>query len=449
MTFRKVAVLAFCFMPLQVAHAQAAGNGNLPGFATPAGFDDLSSLFRISVTVFSPSGPVVDTYGLDIADDTQNFLDPAVLSQRFGQNYQNNFAVQGVVDIRGLPAFGSYTANSTALQIRVPAFDEPNRPYVLTFNGQTREDSYAQFAAYFDDQDSAEGQRLLRLLLRALARYSPIDPVAGNPGSIQGSLARSGLDLSSGDSAIEQSAATGANAKDLPGDPWMVGGSFTTFSAGDRYSGQRFDGRIQRSFRLAEGGRSLLKFDMPFSYSETNGARAASLQLGVGAEFTVIDRRWSLEPRVGYAITASDKLGSIGHMGTASVTSRFVIDGVGRGRIAIGNMVGYMSTISTAFTGYDFDPAIRNTVLRNGVAYELPVKARALGRSLSVRGSYAMTNLLGTKVYANTFHEATLSVGVRGREEGVRNARDLIRFSINGAKAADYKSLTFGVGFRF
>ena len=442
---RNIIVVALSLATVQQAHAQAANNPNLP-----ANFESLQNLFRISVTVNAPGGPVTDSYGLDIADETQNFLDPAVLSQRFGQNYQNNFAVQGVVDIRGVVAFGSYAANSSTLQIRIPAFDEPNRPYILTFNGRTRADSFAEFDSYLDNEDDAEGQRLLRLLLRAFTRFSPIDPLAGNPGSIQGSLVRSGLDLSSGDSAVEQSASNaGGQGKDAPADPWMVGGSFTTFSAGDRYSGKRFDGRIQRSFRLAEGGRSLLKFDMPFTYSETNGARAASLQLGLGAELTVIDRRWSLEPRVGYAITASDKLGSVGHMASASITSRYVIDGVGRGRIVVGNMIGYMSTISTAITGYDFDPAVRNTVLRNGVAYELPVKARAIGRNLSIRGSYAMTNLFGTELYANTFHEATLSVGVRGREESIRNSRNLIRFNISGTKAADYKSLTFGVGFRF
>lgn len=432
--------------PWQLAHAQVIGDGG--NNTIPAEFQNLANLFRISVTVTAPSGPVTDTYGIDIADDTQNFLDPEVLAQRFGANYQDSFGVQGIVDIRGVQAFGGYAANSTTLQIRIPALDEPNNPYVLTFTGATRAESYAQFDEYFDNQDIAEGERLLRLLLRAFARLSPIDPLAGNPGSIQGSLLRAGLDLSVGDSAVEQSADR-EEGKDIPADPWMIGGSFTTFSAGDRYGGQRFDGRIQRSFRLAEGGRSLLKFDMPLSYSLTNGARSASIQLGVGAEMTVIDRRWSLEPRIGYAITASDQLGSIGHMATASITSRYVIDGLGRGRIVVGNMIGYMSTISTAFTGYDFDPRVRNTVFRNAVAYDLPVKARAAGRNLSIRGSYAMTNLIGTKLYANTFHEATLSVGVRGREESIRNARDLIRFSLNGTKAADYQSLTFGVGFRF
>lgn len=442
---RTVFAVVMSLATIQQAHAQAAGNPTVP-----ADFQTLQNLFRISVTVGTPGGPVTSNYGLDVADDTQNFLDPSALSQRFGQNYQDTFAVQGIVDIRGVLAYGSYAANSSTLQIRIPAFDEPNAPYVLTFNGQTRAESFAQFDSYLDNEDIAEGQRLLRLLLRAFTRFSPIDPLAGNPGSIQGSLVRAGLDLSSGDSAVEQSANNASGQrKEGPADPWMVGGSFTTFSAGERYSGKRFDGRIQRSFRLAEGGRSLLKFEMPFSYSETNGARAASLQLGLGAEFTVIDRRWSLEPRIGYAITASDKLGSIGHMASASITSRYVIDGLGRGRIVIGNMVGYTSTISTAFTGYDFDPAVRNTVLRNGIAYELPVKARAGGRNLSIRGSYAMTNLLGTELYANTFHEATLSVGVRGREESIRNTRDLIRFNVSGTKAADYKSLTFGVGFRF
>lgn len=441
MDFRTIWVAFAASLALPgVAVAQA-----LPPLPSQAQQDALLSLFRVAVAIQTPTGVFTDSYGIDRADVSKNFLDPNQLLTRYGSNYNDSYAVQGSLDFRGVQSFASYDANSTTLRLRVPAFDEPNAPYVLVFTGATRRDSYDQFKSYVSKSNIAEGLRLLRLLLAALSRQSPIDPLAGNPGSIQGALVRSGLDLSAGNSAIEQA----DTPKSAPGDPWMVGGAFTTYSVGSRYHGRRFDGRIQRSFRLSEGGRSLLKFELPISYSETNGARAASIQVGVGAEFPVVAGRWSLEPRAGYAITASDQLGSIGHMGSGSITSRYVLPHVGRGRVIIGNMVGYVSTLSTAFTGWDFDPGIQNTVIRNGVAYELPLKARAGGRNLSLRASYAVTNLLGSALYANTYHEVAVSFGVRGREDGARNSRDLIRVNVSGTKAGAYKSLTAGVGFRF
>ena len=99
------------------------------------------------------------------------------------------------------------------------------------------------------------------------------------------------------------------------------------------------------AFRMFEGGRALLKFDLPVSYSEVNGARAVTAQLAVGLEVPVIDQKWSLEPRVGYGITGSDQLGSVGHILSTSVASRFVLRNVGRGNVVIGNMVGYTQTL--------------------------------------------------------------------------------------------------------
>jgi hypothetical protein len=438
----KLASLSFATIPLLATPLHAQSQTSWNGFSE----SNLQNIFNLNVTISNGSTVTVsDSYGLNTARAFEDLMSPQMLSSRYGTAYTNSAAVQGILDIRGLPAYASYAANSPVFVLRVPAFDEGGVPYQLTFKGQTRTQSYDQFKQMLDDTSDAEAMDLVRRLLKALARYSPIDPLAGNPGSAQGSLVRSTLDLSTGNSAIENAGGT----KGTPGDPWMVGGSYTTFSSGSRYSGHRFDGQIQRSFRLSEGGRSLLKFEMPLSYSETNGARAASVQLGLGAEIPVVARRWSLEPRVGYALTASDQLGSIGHMAVGSISSRLVFDHIGRGRVVIGNMVGYSSTLSTAFTGYNFNPGLKNTILRNGVAYELPLKLRKGGRSLSVRGSYAMTNFFGAQLYANTFHEATLSFGVRGREEGPRAARDLIRLNISGTKAGAYQSLTAGLGFRF
>ncbi len=92
---------------------------------------------------------------------------------------------------------------------------------------------------------------------------------------------------------------------------------------------------------------------------------------------------------------------------------------------------------------------MKNWAFRNGLAYDLPLKFRGLGRNTSARVSYAMTNYAGDKLYYNTFHEVTLSLGLRGREESARNARDLIRLNMNLIKAGSYTSWSAGLGFRF
>lgn len=441
-TLGAVSALALCALA-PVAQAQTR-----PTAPTPAQLDQLNSLFRIGLTLGQPGGTTItDSYGVDVADDSQDFMSPEWLTARYGARYNDRLAVSGLLDFRGLPIYGFYDANSTVFRISVPALDAEGEVYQNRFVGATRQESYDLFNDYLDDIDGPEAERLVRLLLKSLARYSPVDPLAGNPNSIQGGLVRSSLDLSSGDSAIEQAANGGTNTA---GDPWIMGANYSGGSSGGgRYDFMRVDGRVSRSFRLSEGGRALLKFDMPISYSEVNGARAANAQLGVGVEFPLIAQRWSLEPRLGYGITASDQLGSLGHMISTTVASRFVLGGLGRGKLVIGNMVGYTSTMSTGFTGYNINPGLKNWAFRNGVAYDLPLKFRSFGRNASLRASYTLTNYAGDKLYYNKFHEMTVSLGIRGREESARDARDLIRLNLGLIKTGDYTSWSAGLGFRF
>lgn len=134
---------------------------------------------------------------------------------------------------------------------------------------------------------------------------------------------------------------------------------------------------------------------------------------------------------------------------STTVASRFVVGNVGRGRIVIGNMVGYTQTLGTGFAGYNINPGLKNWAFRNGLAYDLPLKFRGLGRNTSMRASYTFTNYAGDDLYFNKFHEFGLSLGLRGREESARNARDLIRLNLGLTKAKDYSSWSAGLGFRF
>jgi hypothetical protein len=352
-----------------------------------------------------------------------------------------------VFDLRGATALAGYQQNSPTLTISVvsPTGQVINRqdgtPCTFAFQGATRQASFDAFDEAIDDENTPTSQALLGCLGRAFTRFSPADPLAGNPNSLQASLTRNALDLTNGDSLIEE----GANTA---GDPWIIGATYTRGSAG-RFDIDRFDGRIQRGFRVLEGNRALLKFDLPINYARINRTKVYSAQLGLGLEVPVIAQRWSLEPRIGYGVVYSEDAGSVGHILQGTITSRYVLQGVGRGRLVIGNMIGYGQTLDPPGTNANINPDVKNISLRNGLAYELPLKMRVGGRLSSVRGSYAFTNYFGDDLRNNSFHEASLSFGLRGREESVRATRDLVRLNFNTVQAQGYQSYTAGLGFRF
>ncbi|MGJ3627489.1 hypothetical protein AB5I41_11930 [Sphingomonas sp. MMS24-JH45] len=166
----------------------------------------------------------------------------------------------------------------------------------FTYNGTSRQASFDQFDAAVDDENSPTSRALTSCLAGALVRNSPVDPLAGDPASLQSALARSSLDLTAGDSLIEEMGPdrmTGANAA---GDPWIIGATAGFGNAG-RFDVTKIDARIARGFRVFEGGRARLKFDLPISYTRINGTPAYSAQLGLGLELPV-SPNFSIEPRV-------------------------------------------------------------------------------------------------------------------------------------------------------
>lgn len=422
------------------------------GIPNPGNFQGLTAPFRIGVEVDNALNGFTAEQAFEqtTIDEIIDFLDPFELEQVIGTINANQAAVTGVFDLRGATAIGRYAQNGSALTIEFVAPDgsvidgSNGAPCSFTFNGATRQDSFDEFDALTDPEVNSTDPRssaIFACLYQSFSRFSPIDPLVGNPGSLQATLLRNAMDLSNGDSLIEQ-------GEGAPGDPWTVGMTYSSGNAG-RFDYERIDGRIQRSFRIFEGNRAQLKLDLPIQYSRIAGADNYSAQLGVGLEFPVIAKRWSLEPRVSYGAVYSENLGSVGHILQGSVTSRAVFDGIGRGRLVLGNMVAYSTTLSVPGLELRFNPDITNVSFRNGVAYELPLKARVGGRNSSLRASYTNTQLTGDDVRNNNFHEFTLSFGLRGREESVRATRDLIRFNVNAILANGFESFSAGVGFRF
>lgn len=418
----------------------------LPNFGN---YRELDRAFRVGIQVANQLNGFTQQASFDqnTIEDIQEFLDPSLIATVVGAQNANLGAISSVFDLRGATALGNYAQNSSTLTINIVS---PTGQLVtqrggaacsFTFTGATRQDAYNSFDEAIDDESTPTSQALLGCLGRSFSRFSPADPLAGNPNSLQASLTRGALDLTNGDSLVEE----GANTA---GDPWIIGATYTTGSAG-RFDISRFDARVQRSFRVFEGNRALLKFDLPVNYSKISGASVYSAQLGLGLEVPVIAQTWSIEPRVAYGAVYSADAGSAGHIIQGSLTSRYVVQGLGRGRLIVGNMVGYSQTLDAPGTDANINPDLKNFVTRNGLAYELPLKSRIGGRASSIRASYGFTHYFGDDLRNNSFHEASLSFGIRGREESVRATRDLIRFNLNAVQARGYSSYTAGLGFRF
>lgn len=435
-----------------VATIGTASGQTLPNYGN---YEALKKAFRVGVNVTNSLNGfnAQQSYDQDRIEDIDVALDPNELAPVIGAFNTQTASITAIFDIRGANGIGSYNQNSPVLTVRVVNDDgttfvnKNGESCAFTYNGTTRQESYDLLDAAIDDEGTLpDARRLTACLAGALVRNSPVDPLAGNPNSLQASLARSSLDFTSGDSLIEEMGPDGSGANSA-GDPWIIGATAGFGNAG-RFDVTKIDARIARGFRVFEGGRARLKLDLPFSYTRISGTPAYSAQVGMGLEVPV-SPNFSLEPRVAYGVTGSAQVGQAGHILQGSIAGRYVLYGVGRGRIVLGAMGGYSRTLGTPFTDIDLDPGLKNGVFRGGGAYETPLDLRVGGRLTSLRASYTFTQYTGSDLYNNNFHEFGLSFGLRPREEQVRALRDVVRFNVATIRASGFEQYTVGLGFRF
>lgn len=285
-------------------------------------------------------------------------------------------------------------------------------------------------------------------------------PTYGSPNSVQFQAARTALDLHDVDFDFESSGDAGEEGPLIDGDSDTVGAAFTYWGFTGQ-QGQRFDLRYQRARRLGEGTRARLLIDAPINILRADregvspGGTALLGTLSVGVELPV-KPNWLITPRVSYGFVAAGQFfGGAGEIATGSVTSRFKLPSVGRGSLTLGNSIIHTRTIKL-FSENAFRARSENVLWRNGVAYQLPLKARMFGRQASLRASYVFTFTTGGKSLYEQIHEAGLSIGVRTREAEQKNRFEQLRVGVlytrskhEFARQFGYDSLTLTLGYRF
>lgn len=286
------------------------------------------------------------------------------------------------------------------------------------------------------------GSQLLGRLQRCSVATSNSNPLVGSPEGLQFQMIEAALDNS-----MQMIDSDLGPRREVEDEPWGVGARIGLVDRGG-VTGTQFDVKINRVFRVFEGGRSLLSVDVPVSYLKVKGGDtfrgAASVALRMP-----ISSVWGIEPRVAYGYVATEQAGLKGQMLTGTITSLLFLNNlVGRGALTIGNMIGYSKVTSVRLYGQKVDSNEGNAVIRNAIAYELPIKRR-IRHQMSGRLSYSMTNFLGSDIYARTYHEMSASVGVRSRSANIRNAFEVFRVGITTKFGRDYKAGHLFVGYRF
>lgn len=329
-------------------------------------------------------------------------------------------------------------------------------PYSVSFNGSGADDVFSAYEQFLE-ADSTQGQwsyggtvnangqvvqnpftssQLLSSVYGCSVSSAGVNPLVGNAQSLQHQMVENALDFTQPTLGIDEA-------------PWGIG---LRIGRTNRQGavGTVYEGRINRAFRLGEGNRALISLDIPVSYEDVKGVRTLRASAALAARVPV-SRIWSVEPRIAYGYVYAHDQGLRGQMMTGTVASLLFFDNlIGRGALTIGNMIGYTKVLKAQLYDNDVGNRTSNFVLRNGLAYELPIFGRGVGqRQTSLRTSYALTNYMGDDLYTDTLHEATVSLGVRTRGSDVRNSFEVLRVGLIGKFGEHYKSGHVFIGYRF
>lgn len=348
-----------------------------------------ADLFTVTVA----TGGVTETRGFSTAEEALRIAERENLEDLF-PNYQETDRVMADIDFRGLPIAAEFSGGESAPTL---VFKVESLGIEETFDGATRDQSVDQFVEFL----KSEGEDVLDRIQKTLAAVSPVDPIAGNPGSLQSMMVRAAFDAGA-----------------FNGDPIRPAHGFSVALSGSTFKTGTFSGRgvvlpMSYSFEFDDEAGSEVEVGLSLGWRSVSGAAVYTASPSVSFTFPVNDS-WALTPAVSYGATGSADAASVAQMVGFSLVSRYeiphsILPGT---KLVLGNMVGRVSTLPFSVQGYSFDPGIGNTVLKNGLTVE-----RGTGTTLSeddqlvMRLSYAHSYFTGTELFLNQYHEVALGLG--------------------------------------
>ncbi|WP_042444327.1 hypothetical protein [Azospirillum sp. B510] len=353
--------------------------------------------------------------------------------------YTDNSAVTTNLFIRGLSTTASYGANSTALRFNVPSIGID-----LTFTGTTRKDSQSQFKDFL----LKNGGDILARLMRELVATSPVDPVAGNPNSLQAQMNATSFSTATGFGVLSDKPSPQApGSSERPNNPNL-------FSAGGDAGLARSGGYTTASVHLPlkytisfPDPDYALTFDLPLTYVRTEGAQSGIGSFGASLRVPLVAERWYLSPSVRAGAAGSIDLGSAALMYSADLTSFYTFHATPDLKIGIGNGIGFYKTGGFSVSGYSFDYKLRNAITKNGISIEGPLDGALFERPISWQAYVTDTYAFGDRLYVPHYNELGLVVGTRHADGD--QMWDSFRLGLTYTVGRNYNALKLNAGYRF
>lgn len=370
---------------------------------SPVVADDL---FSVSITVDGTT----DSFGFSNVESVFDQIQEDGLTEAF-PDYTERSMAGATIDFRGLEMRTNFVGATSRLVFEVPSLDIKE-----TFAGADRDTSLDMLEEFLKD----EGGDILNRLQAALIATSPVDPIAGNPNSLMGTMVsgqfRAGFEDRT--SNIDEGPSA-AGERQVPDNLLVLGARFGRFTASGKASNV-LTLPLGYSFRLKESGTGLRAVDisLPITYADIEGGKSGAVSLGIGLTYAMKEH-WSLSPAAGAGVVGSADLGSAGGIGSISLTSAYTIPREDWS-LNIGNMVGYYETLDISIGDYDFNPGVSNTVLRNALMISIP---STLGdRKVTTEVWGIDTRFFGSDLYSEYYDEVGISFGfTKVRERSIEN----------------------------
>ncbi len=386
----------------------------------PAGADDL---FRVSAVVGTQTGSV----SYQTAQQAFDGLGTSALTALV-PSYNVTQTASIALDYRGLLVSLAYPVPSgPQLTLNVPQIG-----LAETFAGSTREDSRLLLREYFKNGGG------LGRIFKALAERSPVDPIAGNPTSLQSQMVASSFDRNfrglvtsaAAGSPLRRSAAaaprplrlasaSSAQTADMLTDGPADGTLLSVELDVARYSRPGSSSLmtvLPLRWTPALGSERPLSVDAELHHVAAEGTQTLGGQLGASYRLRAGDG-WFLVPSLGVGAVGSGELGSGGTLASASLTSAYRLTQQAGYTLWLGNAVNVLQTLRTSAAGYSANPKLRNTAFTNGLL--LSLAGSPLWRQQWLEFSFADTRYTGAKLYDRRYDEIAVAlVGPLGGTPG-------------------------------
>lgn len=300
--------------------------------------------YHATVTIDGASGTVSAP---NLVDLKRELTTPNI--QKFIPFYNPNSPTSLNFNIRGITALASFPANSPTLIVQIPQIGTTQ-----TFTGATRDDSLTLFKDFIRDGGNHHK------IFKAYAKFSPIDPIAGNPNSLQAQMAQadylvghlspfSGCDCCWSTQPIVNQYQTGVKA----GRAFSRGFDTTAITLPLRYS---FSPDLNWAFIL----------DAPLTYLRNGGSSSLVGSLGLGLRVPIL-HNWSITPIVRFGSGGTLDLCTAGCFASAGLTSVYnykIRDFI----LSMTNYAGYFTTTNFWLTGVNFTYHLHNYIFKNGLS---------------------------------------------------------------------------------